>query len=167
MLINEQFCQILHFHLYLMTHRSQPSQRLSVNFYGSINYVFGWTMNRRYKNCPILLANLNNFGFFYFWTKRFKLNQCAVGKMALTTCWGLNIIEKIAKSRFGYPRVCYLWSVVKSTIYLRMYPMDQLFCDKRTNAHSNDWIWPQWYNTDKKERTYVDIWLIYNLATTL
>ena len=102
--------------------------------------------------------------FFYFWTKRFKLNQCAVGKMALTTCWGLNIIEKIAKSRFGYPRVCYLWSVVKSTIYLRMYPMDQLFCDKRTNAHSNDWIWPQWYNTDKKERTYVDIWLIYNLT---
>ena len=29
-----------------------------------------------------------------------------------------------------------------------------------TNANSNDWIFPQWYNTDKKIRQYIDTLLI-------
>ena len=33
-----------------------------------------------------------------------------------------------------------------------------------TKANSNDWIWPRWYNTDKKKGvTYTDTLLIYTL----
>ena len=30
-----------------------------------------------------------------------------------------------------------------------------------TNANTSDWIWPQWYNADKKEWSYTDTLLIY------
>ena len=54
----------------------QDSQRLSVYFYGSINDIFGRTMNRRHEKCP----TLTNLDFFLFSERNsFNLNQCALG----------------------------------------------------------------------------------------
>ena len=59
---------------------------------------------------------------------------------------------------------------LKNNIYLEKYIFKEFIQGTSfslTNANSTNWIWPQWYNTNIKEWSFIDTLLIYTLCYEL
>ena len=125
-------------------------------------YELWFSQKYSFNNCQV--SGLPWWFFLSFWMfwKSLQLTHCLFG-VPLNYCRVISLLNillnnlywlKESRLKLYTAKQIYLYrtwkpeNAKKSTPEWRFYFV--------TNANSNDWIWPQWYDTKKKEWNYID-----------